>query len=169
VSFAQLNLSPDLLHAAQRMGYTRPTPIQHEAIPLLLDGRDLLASAATGNAYTLVAPEDEVGLRAIERGIGQRIPRKTLTGFNYRQKSEGRFEVPLAERIAIVRARKIEERSRSKSQRRSNEAKRVGRGNVPAGLKREPTASRHARVGPSSRRSRPAVNRPPSRSRDNRT
>ncbi len=80
---------------------------------------------ATGNAYTLVAPEDEVGLRAIERGIGQRIPRKTLPGFNYRQKSEGRFEVPLAERIAIIRTRKREERSRSlaKAQRRSNEAK----------------------------------------------
>ena len=52
VSFAQLNLSPGLLQAAKRMGYTRPTPIQHEAIPLLLDGRDLLASAATGSGKT---------------------------------------------------------------------------------------------------------------------
>jgi ATP-dependent RNA helicase RhlE len=79
---------------------------------------------ATGNAYTLISPEEEGGLRAIERGIGQRIPRKTLPGFNYRQKSEGRFEVPLAERLAIIRARKSEERSRSRSkaQRRSNGA-----------------------------------------------
>jgi len=51
-SFAQLNLSPGLAQTAQRMGYTRPTPIQREAIPLLLDGRDLLASAATGSGKT---------------------------------------------------------------------------------------------------------------------
>lgn len=90
---------------------------------------------ATGNAYTLIAPEEEGGLRAIERGIGQRIPRKTLPGFNYRQKSEGRFEVPLAERIAIIRARKSEERSRAraKAQRRPNGAKPVRRTNVVAG------------------------------------
>jgi ATP-dependent RNA helicase RhlE len=80
---------------------------------------------ATGNAYTLVAPEDEIGLRAIERGIGRRIPRKTLPGFDYRQKSEGRFEVPLAKRPAIIRTRRLEERSRSKAQRRMNEAKGV--------------------------------------------
>ncbi len=70
---------------------------------------------ATGNAYTLVAPEDEGGLRAIERAIGRRIPRKTLPGFNYRQKAEGRFEVPLAERIAAIRSRKREERARART------------------------------------------------------
>ena len=80
---------------------------------------------ATGNAYTLIAPEEEGGLRTIERGIGQRIPRKILPDFDYRQKSEGRFEVPLAERIAIIRARKSEERSRAraKAQRQSNGSK----------------------------------------------
>ena len=72
---------------------------------------------ATGNAYTLVAPEEEVGLRAIERGIGRRIPRRTLADFNYRQKSEGQLEVPLAERLAVIRARKQKERSRSKTRR----------------------------------------------------
>jgi ATP-dependent RNA helicase RhlE len=89
---------------------------------------------ATGNAYTLIAPEEEGGLRAIERGIGQRIPRKTLPGFDYRQKSEGRFEVPLTERIAIIRARKSEERSRAraKAQRLSNGTKPGRRTNVLA-------------------------------------
>jgi len=87
---------------------------------------------ATGNAYTLIAPEEEGGLRAIERGIGQRIPRKTLPGFDYRQKAQGRFEVPLAERNAIIRARKSEERSRAraKAQRRPDGAKRGRRSNV---------------------------------------
>ncbi len=112
---------------------------------------------ATGNAYTLVAPGEEVGLRAIERGIGQRIPRKTLSGFNYRQKAEGRFEVPVAERLAVIRARKAEERSRSraKAQRRANEANRGKRSNTPAGPKGEAPPKRRSRVAPSSRRSRP--------------
>jgi hypothetical protein len=94
-----------------------------------------------------------------------------LPGFNYRQKSEGRFEVPLAERHAISRARKLEERSRSRSkaQRRSSEAKGVRRSSVRSGLKGETPPGRHSRVGPSSRRSRPTVNCPPSRSRDNRS
>jgi superfamily II DNA/RNA helicase len=51
-SFARLNLSPGLLAAAKRSGYTRPTPIQCKAIPLLLEGRDLMASAATGSGKT---------------------------------------------------------------------------------------------------------------------
>ena len=118
---------------------------------------------ATGNAYTLVAPEDEGGLRAIERGLGQRIPRKTLPGFDYRQNSEGRFEVPLAERLEISRARKLEERCRpgSKEQPRSNEAKRVGRSRGLDGRKGETPPNRNTRrVGGSSRRPRPAVHSP---------
>ena len=126
---------------------------------------------AIGNAYTLVAPGEEVGLRAIERGIGRRIPRKTLTDFNYRQKSEGRFEVPLAERLAIIRTRKNEERSRSRSkaQGRPNQAKRVRRSNELAGPKGEPSSRRHSQERPFSRRSRPPANSPPSRARDNRS
>ncbi len=79
---------------------------------------------ATGNAFTLVAPEEEAGLRAIERGIGKRIPRKTLPDFDYRRTSEARFEVPLAERIAVIRNRKREERARAllKAERRSSTA-----------------------------------------------
>ena len=81
---------------------------------------------AIGNAFTLVAPEEEAGLRAIERGIGKRIPRKTLPDFDYRHTSEARFEVPLAERIALIRNRKREERARSllKAERGSNAAGR---------------------------------------------
>jgi len=126
---------------------------------------------ATGNAYTLVAPEEEGGLRAIERGIGQRIPRKTLPGFNYRQKSEGRFEVPIAERIALIRARKKEERSRAqaKAQRRANQACPATRSNELAGRKGDPAPSRRSRGGPLSHRSRPAASSPHSRPRNNRS
>jgi ATP-dependent RNA helicase RhlE len=48
LSFANLGLTPDLLRAVQAQGYTDPTPVQREAIPLVLQGRDLLAGAQTG-------------------------------------------------------------------------------------------------------------------------
>ncbi len=50
---------------------------------------------------------------AKKRGIGNRIPRKTLRDFDYRHTSEARFEVPLAERIATIRNRKREESARA--------------------------------------------------------
>jgi ATP-dependent RNA helicase RhlE len=52
VSFDQLGLSPDLLRAVADSGYTEPTPVQREAIPFVLDGRDLLAGAQTGTGKT---------------------------------------------------------------------------------------------------------------------
>ncbi|RPH36355.1 MAG: DEAD/DEAH box helicase [Chloroflexi bacterium] len=52
MSFAQLGLSPDLLRAVADSGYTQPTPVQREAIPAVLAGRDLLAGAQTGTGKT---------------------------------------------------------------------------------------------------------------------
>jgi ATP-dependent RNA helicase RhlE len=52
LSFDQLGLTPDLLRAVARQNYTMPTPIQREAIPLVLAGRDLLAGAQTGTGKT---------------------------------------------------------------------------------------------------------------------
>ncbi|MEP6572521.1 MAG: DEAD/DEAH box helicase [Gemmatimonadota bacterium] len=69
----------------------------------------------TGDAYTFVAPDEEGDLRAIERAINKRLPRVTLPGFDYAKKPEERFEVPLAERIAAIRAKKSEDRARSKA------------------------------------------------------
>ncbi|MGI8999343.1 MAG: DEAD/DEAH box helicase [Candidatus Limnocylindria bacterium] len=51
-SFAELGLTPDLLRAVARQGYTEPTPVQREAIPFVLQGRDLLAGAQTGTGKT---------------------------------------------------------------------------------------------------------------------
>ena len=50
--FASLGLSPKLLDALASLGYEEPTPIQREAIPPLLAGRDLLGQAATGTGKT---------------------------------------------------------------------------------------------------------------------
>ena len=52
MSFAHARASPDLLRAVARQGYTDPTPVQREAIPLVLAGRDLLAGAQTGTGKT---------------------------------------------------------------------------------------------------------------------
>jgi len=50
--FADLALRPELLDALSSLGYEEPTPIQQEAIPPLLAGRDLLGQAATGTGKT---------------------------------------------------------------------------------------------------------------------
>jgi ATP-dependent RNA helicase RhlE len=52
LSFSALGLTPDLLRTVVRQGYTDPTPVQREAIPLVLAGRDLLAGAQTGTGKT---------------------------------------------------------------------------------------------------------------------
>ena len=50
--FSSLKLRDELLGVLTALGYEEPTPVQREAIPLLLDGRDLLAQAATGTGKT---------------------------------------------------------------------------------------------------------------------
>ncbi|MEK0431066.1 MAG: hypothetical protein RL139_870, partial [Gemmatimonadota bacterium] len=77
---------------------------------------------ATGEAFTLVSPEEEGDLRAIEKAIGKKLPRRTLPGFDYHHRPVERFEVPIAERIAAIRARKAEERARAKEKAARREA-----------------------------------------------
>src|SRR5437899_141857 len=50
--FTSLGLAPELLRAVAEEGYEQPTPIQLEAIPLALAGRDLIGSAQTGTGKT---------------------------------------------------------------------------------------------------------------------
>ncbi len=51
-SFADLGLSPEILRAVEKMGFSAPTPIQAQTIPLMLDGRDVIAKAPTGTGKT---------------------------------------------------------------------------------------------------------------------
>ncbi|MBA4354609.1 MAG: DEAD/DEAH box helicase, partial [Novosphingobium sp.] len=46
--FAELGLAEPILRALEAKGYNDPTPIQRQAIPALLEGRDLLGIAQTG-------------------------------------------------------------------------------------------------------------------------
>lgn len=52
MSFESLGLEPDLLKAVAEQGYVEPTPIQRQAIPIALEGRDLVGSAQTGTGKT---------------------------------------------------------------------------------------------------------------------
>jgi ATP-dependent RNA helicase RhlE len=81
----------------------------------------------TGAAYTLVAPEDEADLRAIEKAINRRLPRVTVPDFDYTSRPAERLEVPHAQRIAEIRARKADERQRA----RANAERRAGHAQPP--------------------------------------
>jgi ATP-independent RNA helicase DbpA len=52
MTFAQLNLSPALVQVAQELGFTQPTAIQAQSIPLLLQGKDVIAQSQTGSGKT---------------------------------------------------------------------------------------------------------------------
>jgi len=52
MSFDSLGLSAEILRAVSEKGYTTPTPIQRQAIPLILEGRDLMGGAQTGTGKT---------------------------------------------------------------------------------------------------------------------
>ena len=51
-TFQDLGLSETTLSAVERMGFTAPTPVQEQAIPLVLEGRDVVAAATTGTGKT---------------------------------------------------------------------------------------------------------------------
>ena len=68
---------------------------------------------ATGEAFTLVAPEDEADLGRIERALGSKLPRVRLEGFSYEATPDAPLEVPLGKRIAAIRAKKAEDRARA--------------------------------------------------------
>ena len=69
IGFVDLGLRPELLQAVQEAGYTSPTPIQQQAIPLALEGRDLIGLAQTGTGKTagFTLPIIE---RLLEEGYG---------------------------------------------------------------------------------------------------
>ncbi len=98
-------------------------------------------AGATGEALTFVSPEEMGELRAIERAVGKTLPRRTLEGFDYQPRQAERLEIPLAERLAAMRAQRSgeRERARAKAERsgqaapaRNHDPRRRGAGASPA-------------------------------------
>jgi len=54
MTFKDLNLPEPILQALEKVGYEKPSPIQAESIPLLLEGHDLLGQAQTGTCKWLL-------------------------------------------------------------------------------------------------------------------
>jgi ATP-dependent RNA helicase RhlE len=52
MDFSQLGLQPALVRVCESLGYTEPTPIQKQAIPVILEGKDLIGCAETGTGKT---------------------------------------------------------------------------------------------------------------------
>ena len=52
MSFESLGLRAELLRAVSEKGYSTPTPIQQQAIPAILEGRDIMGGAQTGTGKT---------------------------------------------------------------------------------------------------------------------
>ena len=70
--FADLGMSDKLLDAITQLGYTTPTPIQREAIPIILTGKDLVGLAATGTGKTAA-----FALPVIDKIAAKSKPRKS--------------------------------------------------------------------------------------------
>jgi ATP-dependent RNA helicase RhlE len=101
----------------------------------------------TGDAFTFVSPEEQGDLAAIERQIGKRLPRITVPGFDYSKAPAERFEVPIAERIAAIRARKAEERKRAREKAERRAAHETTRASHET-PRSAPTRSRGHAAGP---------------------
>ena len=87
---------------------------------------------ATGEAFTFVSRDEESDLHAIERAIGKSLPRVTVPDFDYNARPEAKLEIPLAQRIAEIRARKAAERARGAG-RRQGPSGHGGGGGRPGG------------------------------------
>ena len=104
---------------------------------------------AVGDAFTFVSPEEEGDLRAIERAVSKRLPRVILPDFDYAAKPAGKLEIPLAERIAQIRAKKSEDRARTKAKEARKSASAGGAAPAGRGAPSGPPGSgRGPRRGP---------------------
>jgi ATP-dependent RNA helicase RhlE len=101
---------------------------------------------ATGTALTLASPDERSELAAIERVLGRPLPRVTVPDFDYQQRAAGPLEIPMAQRIAEIRARKSQERARRQAKHAPSPHRPAP---SPGSPRHRPEADRHEpRKGP---------------------
>jgi ATP-dependent RNA helicase RhlE len=83
----------------------------------------------TGEAFTFASPDESDELRAIERSVGKPLLRVTVPDFDYSARPAGRFEIPIRDRIAKIRAERAEAKARTKAR---EERKAAAQGGRPA-------------------------------------
>jgi len=71
--FTKLGLAPNMIRGVQAMGYAEPTPVQLRAIPVVMSGRDLIASAQTGTGKTAAFALPVLSLLGAHRAAGPRV------------------------------------------------------------------------------------------------
>jgi len=76
VSFSELGLSPDLCETVARLGYTIPTSIQRQTIPVILRGKDLMAGSQTGTGKTAAFALPVLQRLLIDGGVRRGTPGK---------------------------------------------------------------------------------------------
>ena len=100
-----------------------------------------------GDALTFASPAERPLVAAIERAVGRKLDRRHIEGFDYKAQPDGRFEVPINERIAAIRARKSEDRARARAKAGPRAQRQANRG--PAKPRH---SDAHSRPGRSRRR-----------------
>lgn len=80
----------------------------------------------TGEAFTLVAPDEESQLKDIENAIGKRLERLRLERFDYQAKPQQKLEVPIGERIAAIREQKAKARASKATKEQQASQPKVG-------------------------------------------
>ena len=96
LNFSEFGFDPDLMEGINAMGFESPTPIQEQAIPAILEGKDIIGSAQTGTGKTaafllpviqnIIASREENKTRALvivpTRELAQQIDQQ-MEGFSY--------------------------------------------------------------------------------------
>ena len=108
----------------------------------------------TGEAFTFASPQEQTEIAAIERVIGRKLPRVTVPDFDYAARPDTRLEIPLAQRIAEIRARKAHRASAASREGstpgpcRADAAAAIGRAGQASGIGRTTPAAGTRRTGP---------------------
>ena len=105
ITFADLGLNPSILKAVEESGYTVPTPIQAQAIPEVLAGHDLMASAQTGTGKTaafILPALNRIAVPSTVRSKGPRVLVLTPTRELAQQVSDAATKYGKNMRVKVV-------------------------------------------------------------------